>query len=92
MSGGTLNEPLFSAAELEKATADAAEIQHEADKFLVWLQTPEGKSWAAQQLQEATEIAEKFQRECTAGEYALSPDEIEQLLAEGQLRKGNVTP
>lgn len=63
----------------------AMEAQREFDAFAEWLQSPDGKAWAAQQLQEAIEIAEKFQGDCAAGKYALTPDELEQLLAEGRL-------
>lgn len=77
----------FTTAELEEISAGVAEIQQEADKFLAWLQSPEGKAWTDQQLHEAIELAENFQRECTAGGYALSLAELEQLLSEGRLVK-----
>lgn len=82
----------FTTAELEEISASAAEIQQEADKFLAWLQSPEGKAWTDQQLHEAIEMAENFQRKCEAGEYDLSLIELEQLLAEGHLTRRNVTP
>ena len=67
---------------VEKVTA---EMQREVDELQAWLHSPEGEAWVDQQLREADEMALDFQRACAAGEYALSPAEIEQLLAEGRL-------
>ena len=69
---------------MEKVTA---EMQREVDELQAWLHSLEGEAWVDQQLREADEMALDFQRACAAGEYALSPAEIEQLLSEGQLRK-----
>lgn len=75
---------LLTPEELEKVTA---EMQREVDELQAWLHSPEGEAWVDQQLQEAFEISEKFQGDCAAGKYALTPDELEQLLAEGRLVK-----
>lgn len=83
----TLNDSLFSAAELEKIAADAAEMQREVDEYVEWLRSPDGRAWVAQVLQEARTIAEKFKQDCAAGKYALSPSELEQLRRDGVLVK-----
>lgn len=75
---------LLTPEELEKVTA---EMQREVDELQAWLHSPEGEAWVDQQLREADEMALDFQRACAAGKYELSPDEIEQLLADGELRK-----
>lgn len=87
MNGQTDFMEPFTPEEWEAIVASAMEAQREFDAFAEWLQSPDGKAWVAQQLQEITEIAEKFQRECAAGKSALTPDELEQLLAEGRLVK-----
>ena len=87
MNEHTDSMELFTPEEREAIVTSAMEAQREFDAFAEWIQSPDGKAWAVQQLQEIIEIAEKFQRDCSAGKYELSPDEIEQLLAEGRLVK-----
>ena len=83
MNEHTDSSELFTSAELEAMVASAMEAQREFGAFAEWLQSPDGKAWVDQQVQEATTIAENFQRECAAGKYVLSPDELEQLRRDG---------
>lgn len=86
MSDGVF-EPLLSAAELEKAVADAAEMQQMANDFVAWLKTPAAKAEITALQQEAATIWETFAQECKAGKFSLTPEELEQLFAEGRLVK-----
>lgn len=87
MSGGAEVSLGLTLDEQERITADVAEMQQGVDEWIAWLRSPEGVAWTTQQIQEATAIAEKIKRECTAGKYALSPSEFEQLRRDGILRK-----
>lgn len=79
----TLNEPLFSAVELEKIAAEVAEAQREFDTWTAQLQTPAAKAEAAALAKELVEMAEAVKRDCASGKYALSPAEFEQLRRDG---------
>lgn len=83
----TLNEPLFSAVELEKIAAEAAEAQREFDAWAAQLQTPAAKAEAATLAQELATTWEAFTQDCAAGRYALTPAELAQLQRDGILVK-----
>ena len=78
-----MNDPLFSAVELEKIAVEAAEAQREFDAWAAQLQTPAAKAEAAALAQEAMSVWEAFVQDCRAGNYALSPAELEQLRRDG---------
>lgn len=81
-----MNELSFSKEELEAAAAAAAEMRREVDEWVAWLRSPEGRRWTDQQIQEATAIAEGFKKDCDAGKYALTAEELEALRRDGVLR------
>ena len=83
----TLNEPLFSAVELEKIAAEVAEDQREFDAWVAQLQTPAAKTEAAALAKEAAATWESFARSCAAGQYDLTPTELAQLQRDGILVK-----
>lgn len=78
-----MNDPLFSAVELEKIAVEAAEAQREFDAWAAQLQTPAAKAEAAALAQEAMSVWEAFVQDCRAGKYALTPAELEQLRRDG---------
>lgn len=78
-----LNKPLFSAAELEKIAAEAAEAQREFDAWAAQLQTPTAKAETAVLAQEAAATWNAFEQDCASGKYALSPAELGQLRRDG---------
>lgn len=78
-----MNDPLFSAVELEKIAVEAAEAQREFDAWVAQLQTPAAKTEAAALAQEAMSVREAFVQDCRAGKYALTPAELEQLRRDG---------
>lgn len=78
-----MNDPLFSAVELEKIAVEAAEAQREFDAWAAQLQMPAAKAEAAALAQEAMSVLEAFVQDCRAGKYALTPAELEQLRRDG---------
>lgn len=78
-----MNDPLFSAVELEKIAVEAAEAQREFDAWAAQLQTPAAKAEAAALAQEVMSVWEAFVQDCMAGKYALTPAELEQLRRDG---------
>ena len=82
MSGGEAT-PLFTPEDMRKMAAEAEDAQREAYAYCEWLRSPEGKAWTAQQIQEATAIAEEFKAEIEVGKYDLAPAELEQLRRDG---------
>ncbi len=91
MSGGEV-APLFIPEELAAMAAEAAEAQREFDAWGEQLQTPEAKAEYAALAKELVEMSEALKRDCAAGKYALTAEEIEELRREGILVKRNVTP
>lgn len=87
MIGGVDSATLFTPEDLKAADATAEEMLREADAWAAQLRTPEAKAEAAALAKELVEMAEAFKRDCAAGKYSLTPAEIEQLKAEGVLRK-----
>lgn len=92
MTGGGDSAPLFTPEELAAAGAAAAEMQQEFDAWTAQLQTPEAKAEYAALAKELVEMAEAFKRDCAAGKYDLTAEEIEELRREGILVKRTVTP
>ena len=82
-----MNEPLFSAVELEKIAAEVAEAQRKFDAWAAQLQTPTAKAEAATLAQELAATWEAFTQDCAAGQYDLTPAELAQLRRDGILRK-----
>ena len=80
-----MNDPLFSAVELEKIAVEAAEAQREFDAWAAQLQTPAAKAEAAALAKELVEMVEAVKRDCASGKYALFPAELEQLRRDGIL-------
>lgn len=91
MSGGEV-APLFTPEELKAAVAAAKEMRREADAWAAQLRTPAAKAEYAALAKELVEMAEALKRDCAAGKYALTAEEIEELRREGILVKRNVTP
>ncbi len=85
----TVNDSLFSAAELAQARAAAEDIRREANAFAAWCQTPAAKAEGAEILREAEKAWGDFEAECAAGKYDLSPEELERLR---EVNWRNVTP
>ena len=80
-----MNEPLFSAVELEKIAAEVAEAQRKFDAWAAQLQTPAAKAEAAALAKELVEMVEAVKRDCASEKYALFPAELEQLRRDGIL-------
>lgn len=78
MSGGEA-VPLFTPEEMAAMADEAAEAQREFDAWAAQLQTPEAKAEYAALAKELVEMAEALKRDCAAGKYALSADELDQL-------------
>lgn len=75
MSGAGDAVPLFTPEELAQVRAAAEEAQRWAE----WLQSPEGRTWGDQVLQESRAMAERFKQDCAAGKFGLSADELAKL-------------
>lgn len=89
--------PLFTLTPEEQAaiSADIEQLQRDADEWVSWMRSPEGRAWIDRQMQEATEMAREFAEEVKSGKYALSREELEQLRRDGILMKNHhrtVTP
>ena len=92
MIGGVDSATLFTPEDLKAAAATAEEMLREADAWAAQLQTPEAKAEYAALAKELVEMAEAFKRDCDAGKYALTAEELEELRREGILVKRTVTP